>query len=105
MPFLKNSMKKHFRFLLLVFVLASCKTKKTIVEQTVSKEAVVDNMAKEIIEKHYENKVDFPPAIKPIDVKKYNFPFSKNVLSFLKRLLLNNAWLILLVLRLLTIYF
>ncbi len=52
-------MKKHFTFLLLVFVLASCKTKKTVVEQTVTKEAVVDNMAKEIIEKHYENTLNF----------------------------------------------
>ena len=52
-------MKKLFTFLLLVVVIASCKTKKTVVEQSVSKEVVVDNMAKEIIEKHYENKVDF----------------------------------------------
>ncbi len=50
------------RFLLLLTVASfsvSCKTKKTVVEQTVAKEAVVDNVAKEIIEKHYENKVDF----------------------------------------------
>ena len=52
-------MRKHFTLLLLAFVLASCKTKKTVVEQTVTKEAVVDNMAKEIIEKHYENKLNF----------------------------------------------
>jgi hypothetical protein len=59
MQFLKNNMKKFFTFLILVVVLASCKTKKTVVEQSVAKETVVDNMAKEIIEKHYENKVDF----------------------------------------------
>jgi hypothetical protein len=52
-------MKKYFTFLLLVFVLASCKTEKTIVEQTVTKEAIVDNIAKEIIEKHYENTLNF----------------------------------------------
>lgn len=52
-------MKKFFTFLLLVVVIVSCKTKKTVVEQSVAKETVVDNMAKEIIEKHYENKVDF----------------------------------------------
>ena len=52
-------MKKFFTFLLLVVVIVSCKTKKTVVEQSVAKETVVDNMAKEIIEKHYENKVIF----------------------------------------------
>jgi hypothetical protein len=52
-------MKKFFTFLILVVVIVSCKTKKTVVEQSVAKETVVDNMAKEIIEKHYKNKVDF----------------------------------------------
>ena len=46
-------MKKIFTFLILVVVIVSCKTKKTVVEQTVAKEAVVDNKAKAIIEKHY----------------------------------------------------
>lgn len=45
--------------MILVLVFASCKTKKTVTEQSVSKEVVVDNRAKEIIEKHYENKIDF----------------------------------------------
>ena len=44
-------MKKFFTFLLLVVVIVSCKTKKTVVEQSVAKETVVDNMAKDIIEK------------------------------------------------------
>jgi hypothetical protein len=52
-------MKKFFAYLILVLVFASCKTKKTVTEQSVSKEVVVDNRAKEIIEKHYENKIDF----------------------------------------------
>ena len=52
-------MKKFFAFLILVLVFASCKTKKTVTEQSVSKEVVVENRAKEIIEKHYENKIDF----------------------------------------------
>ena len=59
MQFLKNNMNKLFTFLILVVVLASCKTKKTVVEQTVAKEAVVDNKAKEIIEKHYQNTLNF----------------------------------------------
>lgn len=52
-------MNKLFTFLILVVVLASCKTKKTVVEQTVAKEAVVDNKAKAIIEKHYQNTLNF----------------------------------------------
>lgn len=53
------------RFLLLVVVASlsfSCKTKKTVAEQTVSQEAVVDNKAKEVIQKHYENVLNFQTA-------------------------------------------
>ena len=52
-------MNKLFTFIILVVVLASCKTKKTVVEQTVAKETVVDNKAKAIIEKHYQNTLNF----------------------------------------------
>jgi len=52
-------MKNFFAFLIIALVFVSCKTKKTVIEQPVAKEVVVDNMAKDIIEKHYENKVDF----------------------------------------------
>jgi hypothetical protein len=52
-------MNKLFTFVILVAVLASCKTKKTAVEQTVVKEVVVDNKSKEIIEKHYQNTLNF----------------------------------------------
>lgn len=52
-------MKNFFAFLTLVIVITSCKSKKIVVEQTVAKEAVVDNMSKEIIEKHYQNTLNF----------------------------------------------
>ena len=44
-------MKNFFAFLIIALVFASCKTKKTVIEQPVAKEVVVDNMAKDIIEK------------------------------------------------------
>ena len=52
-------MKKYIIFTLFILVFASCKTKKTVVEQTVSQENVTDNKAKEVIEKHYENVLNF----------------------------------------------
>jgi len=62
MDYLKNNMKKYITYTLILFVIASCKTKKTVAEQTVSQEAVVDNKAKDIIQKHYENKLNFQTA-------------------------------------------
>ena len=38
-------MKKYIIYSLILFVIASCKTKKTVVEQTVSQENVTDNKA------------------------------------------------------------
>lgn len=56
----KKCIENRFLLILVVTSLSfSCKTKKTVIEQTVTKEAVVDNMAKEIIEKHYENTINF----------------------------------------------
>ena len=55
-------MKKYIIYSLILFVIASCKTKKAVAEQAVSQEAVVDNKAKEIIQKHYENVLNFQTA-------------------------------------------
>lgn len=55
-------MKKIITYTLIAFTLASCKTKKTVTEQTVSQEVVVDKKAKEIIQKHYENGLSFQTA-------------------------------------------
>ncbi|CAM4321176.1 DUF4292 domain-containing protein [Flavobacterium terrigena] len=55
-------MKKYITYTLILFVIVSCKTKKTVAEQTVSQEAVVDNKAKEVIQKHYLNGLNFNTA-------------------------------------------
>ena len=55
-------MKKYLTYTLILLVIASCKTKKTVVEQTVSQEAIIDNKAKEVIQKHYENTLLFQTA-------------------------------------------
>jgi hypothetical protein len=55
-------MKKYLTYTLILLVIASCKTKKTVVEQTVSQEAIIDNKAKEVIQKHYENALLFQTA-------------------------------------------
>lgn len=55
-------MKKYITYALIVLFITSCKTKKTVTEQTVSQEVVVDKKAKEIIQKHYENTLSFQTA-------------------------------------------
>lgn len=55
-------MKKFITYSLVILAIASCKTKKTVAEQTVSQEAVVGNKAKDIIKKHYENVLSFQTA-------------------------------------------
>lgn len=55
-------MQKYLIITLVLLTIASCKTKKTIAEQTVSQEAVVNNKAKEIIQKHYQNGLNFQTA-------------------------------------------
>ena len=62
MHYLKNNMKKIFIYVFAVVVFTACKSKKTVAEQAVSQEAVVGNKAKEIIKKHYENKLNFQTA-------------------------------------------
>lgn len=55
-------MKKILIYLFASVVIIACKTKKTVAEQTVSQGAIVDNKAKEIIKKHYENQLSFQTA-------------------------------------------
>lgn len=55
-------MKKTLIFLFAAIAMLSCKTKKKVVEQSISNETVVDNKAKEVIKKHYENVLNFQTA-------------------------------------------
>ncbi|MBC5835629.1 DUF4292 domain-containing protein [Flavobacterium sp. F372] len=55
-------MKKLVIYLFTAVSIMACKAKKTVAEQTVSQEAVVDTKAKEIIQKHYENALNFQTA-------------------------------------------
>ncbi|MES2864570.1 MAG: DUF4292 domain-containing protein [Bacteroidota bacterium] len=55
-------MKKILSYLFVAIAIMACKTKKTVAEQTVSQEVVVDNKAKDIIKKHYENGLNFQTA-------------------------------------------
>ena len=60
MEYLKNNMKKILIFLFASVAIIGCKTKKVVAEQTITKEEiVVDNKAKEVIKKHYENQLNF----------------------------------------------
>ena len=59
----KKCIKNRFLVLLVVASFSfSCKTKKTVAEQSVSKEALVNTKSKEIIKKHYENVLSFRTA-------------------------------------------
>lgn len=59
----KKCIENRFLLLLVVASLSfSCKTKKTVAEQIVSQEAVTKNKAKEVIQKHYENVLNFQTA-------------------------------------------
>jgi hypothetical protein len=61
----RSKKRIEYRFLLLVVVASlsfSCKTKKTVAEQTVSSEPITNNKAKEVIQKHYENVLNFQTA-------------------------------------------
>lgn len=55
-------MKKTVLFLFAIIAIVSCKPKKTVAEQSISNETIVDNKAKEIIKKHYENELNFETA-------------------------------------------
>ena len=55
-------MKKYITYTLVLLAIASCKTKKTVAEQTVTQEAVTKNKAKEVIQKHYQNVLNFQTA-------------------------------------------
>jgi hypothetical protein len=55
-------MKKLVIYLFAAVSIMACKAKKTVAEQTVSQETVVDNKAKEVIQKHYENVLNFQTA-------------------------------------------
>lgn len=55
-------MKKITLFLFATIAFVSCKPKKTVAEQAISNETIVDNKAKEIIKKHYENVLNFETA-------------------------------------------
>ena len=55
-------MKKYITYTLILVVIASCKTKKTVAEQTVAQQTVSNNKAKEVIQKHYENVLSFKTA-------------------------------------------
>lgn len=55
-------MQKYLIFTIFLFTIASCKTKKTVAEQMVSQEVITNNKAQEIIQKHYENILNFQTA-------------------------------------------
>lgn len=55
-------MRKIILGLFVVTLVTACKTKQKVVEQTVAKEEVTDNRAKDVIKKHYENVLNFETA-------------------------------------------